>query len=41
MAATADRFYRFFVGAPLYQEMAELFGPFAPLNATTADGSSL
>nr|WP_320113830.1 ABC transporter substrate-binding protein [uncultured Desulfuromonas sp.] len=38
IAATADRFYRFFVGAPLYREMAELFGPFAPLSATTAGG---
>jgi len=33
IAATADRFYRFFVGAPLYREMAELFGPFAPFTA--------
>lgn len=35
MTTTADRFYRFFVGAPLYQQMAELFGPFAAMNATT------
>nr|WP_320049978.1 ABC transporter substrate-binding protein [uncultured Desulfuromonas sp.] len=39
MAATADDFYRFFVGAPLYREMAALFGPFAPMNATTEDNT--
>ncbi|SDE46195.1 ABC transporter substrate-binding protein [Desulfuromonas thiophila] len=45
IASTADRFYRFFVGAPLYREMATLFGPFAPLNASavgnTEGGPSL
>lgn len=34
IATTADRMYRFFVGAPLYKQMAELFGPFAALNLT-------
>ncbi|MDD3801465.1 MAG: ABC transporter substrate-binding protein [Desulfuromonas thiophila] len=41
IASTADGFYRFFVGAALYRKMAALFGPFAPLNATAADGPSL
>lgn len=40
IAATADRFYRFFVGQPLYREMVERFGPFAPLNASAAGNPS-
>lgn len=32
IATTANRFYQFFVGKPLYPQMAALFGPFAPLN---------
>ena len=37
IAAAANRFYRFFVGTPLYPHMAELFGPFGPLNPADAE----
>lgn len=37
IAAAAARFYRFFVGMPLYPHMAELFGPFGPLEPADAE----
>ncbi|MDD2557684.1 MAG: ABC transporter substrate-binding protein [Desulfuromonas sp.] len=41
IAATADRFYRFFVGQPLYTQMAALFGPFAQINTEDVDTPAL
>ncbi len=41
IAVTADRCYRFFVGEPLYRQMAALFGPFARINIENADDPAL